>query len=99
MVAVVVIYGISFSLDDLHGSIYSNGIIMGICDIVITFSISFIARFLGRKKAWLLTWALGATGCFVYEFAPLEGTWAYVVLVAARLGAGGANALSLLVTS
>ena len=99
MVAVVVIYGIAFSLDDLHGNIYENGVLMGICAIVITLSISFVARFLGRKKAWLLTWFLGAAGCLVYDFAPLVGIWSYVFIVVARLGAAGSLALSMLVTS
>lgn len=100
-VAVVVIYGISFSIDKLKGNIYYNGMVMGVSDLTITLSISLVAKYLGRKKAWILTFSLGTIGCFLYDFVPLnsQSIWNYVILVIARLGAGGSNALSLLITS
>ena len=99
--AVIVIYGISFSIDKLKGNIFYNGMIMGVSDLCITLSISVVAKRLGRKKAWILTFSLGTVGCLLYDFIPIAkgSLWNYVILVVARLGAGGSNALSLLITS
>ena len=74
---------------------------MGVSDLCITLSISVVAKHLGRKKAWILTFSLGTIGCFLYDFVPLDSKSIlnYVILVVARLGAGGSNALSLLITS
>ena len=100
-VSVVVIFGINFSIGSLKGSIYYNGMVMGFSDLTINLSISVVARHLGRKKAWILTFSLGTVGCLLYDFIPLDqgSLWNYVIVVVARLGAAGSIALSLLITS
>ena len=101
LIADIVTYGISFSIGELKGNIFYNGMIMGCSDLISTLSLSFVANALGRKKAWLLTWTLGTVGCILYDALPLSdgSIWNYVLLVIARLGAAGSFGMCFLVTS
>ena len=101
LVANVVTYGISFSMGELKGNIFYNGMILGCSDLLSTLSLSFVANRLGRKGAWLVTWSFATVGCVLYDAIPLSdgSIWNYVLIVVSRLGAVGSFGMCFLVTS
>lgn len=95
----VVHYGIGFGLNELSGDIYTNGMLLGVADLISCTSLSYLANKIGRKKSILLTWGCATVGCLVYDFVRNYPAAAYAAVTVARFGSVGCFALIFLITS
>ena len=64
----IVTYGISFSINDLSGSVYTYGMLLGVAGLVTAFSGSVLADKLGRKGSFLINWGIAGLSCILYQF-------------------------------
>ena len=60
-------YGILFSLGNLNGSIYINGCMAGIADILGAIFSGVLANTLGRKTTLIACFLVGGVACLIYE--------------------------------
>ncbi len=95
----IVHYGIGFGLNELSGSLYTNGMLIGIADLISCVSVSFLANHIGRKKSILVTWGCATVGCLVYDFIRGYPLPSYFAVTIARFGSVGCFALIFLITS
>lgn len=95
----IVHYGIGFGLNELSGNIYTNGMLLGVADLISCVTISFIANRIGRKKSILITWGSATVGCLVYDFIRNYAVPSYLAVTVARFGSIGCFALIFLITS
>ena len=63
----VLSYGVSYSVNDLPGSIYVNSCVLGAVPIVFGLSATALANCLGRKGGFFLAWGLIAAGCALFQ--------------------------------
>ena len=95
----IVFYGIGFGINELSGDLYTNGIILGISDLVSLIVAAVLVNVIGRKKSILLTWFLAATGSIVYYFVSDYQYAAYTAVLVARFGGSGTFQILYLYTS
>ena len=92
-------YGIQYGLSHLNGSIYTNGLLLGVADFLAQILSGLLSNFWGRKPTILLFWALAAAGCLSYESVGSSRVASYVCVWLGRMGSNGAFFLMFLITS
>lgn len=98
-IADIVTYGISFSINDLEGSVYTFGMLLGIAGVLTGLSTSVLADKCGRKGAFIISWGMSLLGCILYQFLKSFQLAGYLLIFIGKLGISGAFGLCFLTTS
>ena len=92
-------YGIQYGLSHLNGTLYTNGLMLGLADFLAQIVSGFLSNFWGRKPTILMFWVLAAIGCLAYESVAFSQTISYICVLLGRMGSNGAFFLMFLITS